>query len=492
MRSFKDYLDRLRLMRPNIYMGGQLIKRDDPTLLKPMNNIKLTFDLAFHTSYQDLLVTISPFTRNRVNRFCHLNNSSDDLLKKQEMTRVLCQKTPTCVERCMGVDMLNAFSVVCKEIDDTKKTDYYYRFIDYLKYFQENDLVGCAAQTDVKGDRSLRPHLQSNLDAYLRVVEKRKDGIVVRGAKAHNSIAAYADEILVSPTRALTKEESDWAVAFAIPADTEGVYQTVVAPGIRSRIELKAPVAEFGSCHSLTIFENTFVPWERVFMCGEWEFGARMAYLFALFHRHSYTGCKPAGTDIVAGLCALAAEYSGIERAPHIRSKLAELISIAELVYASGIAASVKAKPSSSGTYIPEFTYSNVGRRHAGINYYHEFDILCDIAGGLPATLPFEQDFLNPKIGPLLNKYMERKSGINIDDQHRLFRMISDILCSGWGACHLVGGVHGGGSPIMEDISLLSFYDLEHKKEIVKQLAGIQKEGYDFSPIPVGTKGMVE
>ena len=128
-------------------------------------------------------------------------------MKKQEMTRTLCRMTPACIQRCMGVDMLNAMSVFTHEIDQAKGTQYYPRFVEYLKYFQENDLVGCAGQTDVKGDRKLRPHQQQDPDLYLRIVERRKDGIVVRGAKAHNSIAAYADEILVTPTRLLTKEE---------------------------------------------------------------------------------------------------------------------------------------------------------------------------------------------------------------------------------------------------------------------------------------------
>ncbi|HEX9976222.1 MAG TPA: 4-hydroxyphenylacetate 3-hydroxylase N-terminal domain-containing protein, partial [Dehalococcoidales bacterium] len=207
MRAFDEYLERLCSLRPNIHMHGELIKRDDPRLRPAMNNIKLTFDLAQDPKLAPLMTTTSHVTGEKINRFCHINRSQDDLLKKQEMTRMACQRTPACIQRCMGVDMLNALSVATHEIDQAKKTEYYPRFIEYLKYFQKNDLVGCAGQTDVKGDRSLRPHEQPDPDMYLRIVEKKKEGIVVRGAKAHNSIAAYADEIIVTPTRALTKEE---------------------------------------------------------------------------------------------------------------------------------------------------------------------------------------------------------------------------------------------------------------------------------------------
>jgi len=476
MRTFEEFLEKLRRMRPNIYMAGKNIPRDGSELRRSINNIKLTFDLAKEEKYKGLLTATSCLSGREINRFTHIHRSPEDLLKKQEMTRTLCRLTPACIQRCMGVDMLNAISVFTHEIDQAKGTEYHPRFLEYLKYFQENDLVGCAGQTDVKGDRKLRPHQQKDPDLYLRIVERRKDGIVVRGAKAHNSIAAHADEILVTPTRLLTKEEADWAVSFAVPADAPGIRQIVVAYSPRLREKLKAPVAEFGTCHSLTIFEDTFIPWDRVFMCGEWEFGGRAASLFALYHRHSYTGCKPAYSDIIMGSTALVAEYNGVEGSQHINHKLADLISVAELVYAAGIAAAVKSKPASSGTYIPDVVFCNVGRRHAGENLYHEYQILSDVAGGLPATLPFEEDFYAEESGPLLDKYIMRKSGISAESQHRCFRMITDLVGSSFGAHRQISGLHGGGSPIMEVIAIIANYDLKKRKEIAMYLAGIKKD----------------
>jgi len=473
MRTFEEYLEGLRAMKPNIHMHGEEIRRDDPRLMPAMNNIKLTFDMAQEPELQHLMTAASHLDGERINRFCHINRSQDDLLKKQEMTRLACQRTPACIQRCMGVDMLNALSVVTHEIDQARGTEYYPRFVEYLKHFQKNDLVGCAAQTDVKGDRSLRPHQQPDPDMYLRIVERKKDGIVVRGAKAHNSIAAYADEIIVTPTRALTKEEGDWAVAFAVPADHPKVHQVVVAGAPKARKYLKAPLTEYGSCHSVTIFDDALIPWDRVFMCGESEFGGRMALMFALYHRHSYTGCKPAATDLFIGTTALVAEYQGVANAQHIRHKIADLISVAELVYGAGIAAGVKSKPSSSGTYIPDVVFCNVGRRHAGMNYYHEMETLCDVAGGLVGTLPYEEDFFEPMTGPLLNKYIQRKEGVSPEDVHRCFNLAQEMV-QGFGSHRAVAGVHGGGSPIMEVIAMLANYDLDSKKKIAKYLAGIE------------------
>jgi 4-hydroxyphenylacetate 3-monooxygenase/4-hydroxybutyryl-CoA dehydratase/vinylacetyl-CoA-Delta-isomerase len=373
----------------------------------------------------------------------------------------------------MGIDATNALSVITYDTDQKYGTEYNKRFLKWLDYFQKGDMVANCAQTDVKGDRSKRPHEQVDPDLYLRIVERRSDGIVVRGAKAHNTMAPYAQELIVLPTRALTPEEADWAVAFAVPADTGGLHQIVRLVNIRSREQLKAPIASFGDAESFTVFDNVFVPWERVFLCGETDMGGRLALQFAEFHRHSYTGCKPSITDIIMGTTALVAEYNGVANAQHIRQKIAHLIGIAELVNAAGIAASVNSRKTASGTYIPNSIFVNVGRRLAGENIFHEWETLCDVAGGWYATLPFEQDWLNEETRGYLEKYTMRNPRISAENQHRLFRMISDIMASAWGGVEMAGQYHGGGSPIMETIGLLRDYDLKPKIDVVKYLAGI-------------------
>ena len=474
MRTAAQYLEKLRSMKPNVSLGGEQVSRDDPRLIPGINVVSETFNYADDPRCQDLMSATSHLSGERINRYCHIHQSVEDLLKKQEMTRFLCQKTGGCIQRCMGVDALNALSIVTKDMDLALGTDYHERFLKYLDYYQRKDLVGNCAQTDVKGDRLLRPHQQQDPDLYVRVVERSPDGIVVRGAKAHNTIAPYADEIIVVPTRAMTRDDGDWAVAFAVPADTEGVSLIIRATSPRPRKKLKAPMEKYGSADSFTVFDNVFVPRERVFMCGETQFAGQLASLFATYHRHSYTGCKPATTDAIMGAAALVAEYNGIEKAPHVRERLADMVAVAELVYGAGIAAAVRARKTASGTYCPDIVFTNVARYHAGINVYHEYEVLAELAGGLPATLPYEEDFYHPKTGPYLEKYIMRKAGISSENQHRCFRMLSDMLCSSYSGVMQVAGVHGGGSPIMEKIAIMSQYDLEAKKDIAKELAGIK------------------
>jgi aromatic ring hydroxylase len=307
---------------------------------------------------------------------------------------------------------------------------------------------------------------------------------VVRGCKLHISEASVADEVLVVPTRALRSEDKDYAVAFAIPGDWEGLKQVVTIHNYRRREHFPRGFMP-GATDSYMIFDDVFVPWERVFLCGEHQHGGALALLFALFHRHSYSGCKPAIGDILLGTAALAAEYNGIHKTSHVRDKLAEVIKVTELGYAAGYTASDLGKPEvyipgvgfmpyGPGNYIPNSIYCNVGRCLTGEAVYHEAELLTDISGGMPATFPYEGDFVNPETKDLLNKYIMRNPEISPENQAQFWRYVGDLLCSATGGINSIGSYHGGGSPIMESIAITTQYDIEERKRLVRRLAGIK------------------
>lgn len=473
--SSEEFVDRQLAMKKNIYMGGELVGRDHPLIVPGRNVIAMTYDMAQDEKYKGIITTKSHLDGSEINRWCNLHQSVEDLLTKQKSTRCGIHNCGFCMQRCMGNDGLNALYVVTKELDEKYGTDYHNRAKAFAAYFQKNDITSALAQTDVKGDRSKRPGAQDDPDQYVRVVKKTKEGIIVRGAKIHITMGPYADEIIVLPTRVMTEAEKDYAVAFAVPADTEGVYLINRASAPRARKKFDAPMNHYGSSDAVTIFDDVLVPWERVFMCGEYQAAGRLALLFANYHRHAYCGCKPGVTDVIMGFTQLVAQYSGIEKAQHVRQEMADLIAVAELVYASGIASSVQATRSSSGVMVPNPIYSNVGRRLAGENIYHEHNILVAVAGGLPATLPFEEDFISDKTAPFLEKFLKRKKGVSPHDIHRCFRSISDLTCSAWGGVWQIAGVHGGGSPIMETIAILANYNIDQKVDIAKYLAGINQ-----------------
>lgn len=475
MRTFEQYQEKLFSMRKNVYIDGELVGRDDPRLLGGQNIMKITFGAALSDDpeIRDLATATSTLTGERISRFAHVYHSVDDMLKKQEMIRTLGHIAGGCIQRCMGCDAINALYVGTYECDQAHGTNYHERFKKWLKWYQENDIVANGGQTDVKGDRSKRPSQQVDPDLYMHIEERREDGIVVSGCKAHNTTAPYSDEILVIPTRAMREDDADWAVAFAVPADAEGVYLVSRPVSPNERIELKAPYNTYGICDTMTILDHVFIPWERVFMCGEWDFAGRIALGFANNHRFSYCGCKPAITDVFTGSTALVAEYNGVGKAPHIQTHIAELEATAELVYAAGIAASVKGRQTPSGAWEPNFLYTNCGRYHAGTNIMKEYETLISVTGGFAATIPFEGDWINPETKGFMEKYIMRNPAISAENQHRLFRFLDDFTVSKWCGMEMAAGIHGGGSPIMEQIGIRQNYPLEEKKNIVRKLAGI-------------------
>jgi aromatic ring hydroxylase len=377
----------------------------------------------------------------------------------------------------MGQDAINALAICTEEMDEAKGTNYHRRFMDYLKVYQEKDLDGCCAQTDSKGDRTKRPSEQENPDAYVHIVEERRDGIVVSGVKMSITQVAYADEVIVVPTRALMAEDRNYAVAFALPADWEGVSLITRPVWLREKDEKDAPpLCKFGGSDSVVIFDNVFVPKERVFMCGEWEFGRRLALLFADSHRHSYSGCKPAVSDILCGAAALAAEANNIERVAHVREKLSQYASAAELAFAAGVAAAIFGEETSSGVFFPNKIYTNVGRRLTGELIYHEYNILTEIAGGIAGTLPFKADFYSEETRKHLEKFIVRNPKLSPEVSLKIWKLVENIGASPMTSWYEIAGVHGGGSPIMETIALNLEYDYESKKKIAKYLAGIDEE----------------
>jgi aromatic ring hydroxylase len=485
MRTKQDYIKGLAKMKRNVYHDGQLIDRTDELQMDCLNTIGTTYDEAARPENQELCTAISHLTGERINRFTHIHQNKEDLHRKQDMTRMLCQKVGGCIQRCMGIDGTNAIYNVSYEADKLNNgaTQYHENFKKWLTRFQTEDLIGCCAQTDVKGDRMLRPADQPNPGAYVRIKERLKDGIVVEGCKVHISEASVADEVLVLPTRALRAEDKDYAVGFAVPGDWEGLKQVVTIHNLRPRDHFKRGVVP-GATDSYMIFENCFVPWERVFLAGEHQHGGVLALLFALFHRHSYSGCKPAIGDVIMGTAALAAEVNNIHKQSHVREKLAELIMTTELGYAAGYTASDLGKPEvyipgigfvpyGPGSYIPNSIYCNVGRCLSGEAVWRESEILCDLAGGVVATFPHEKDFKNPETGEALLKYTKRNPNMSAEDQAQFWRYLGDLLCSATGGIMNVGNYHGGGSPIMEQIAITTQYDIESRKTLVKYIAGM-------------------
>ena len=488
--TYEAYIERMKKMRPNIYLDGKCVDRMGPWNESGFWVMKQCYDIANDPAYEDVCVTTSHLTGKKINRCTHIHHSQDDLLKKQLMTRLICHHVGGCMQRCMGTDALNAIAVVSYDCDQATGTKYYERFNKYLEYCQEHDLICNCAQTDVKGSRNAkykRAHQQPDPDMFLHIIKTDVDGIgvdkkpckgvIVRGAKICNSCAPYVDEIIANPTKFMGRGDEGYAVAFALPADWEGIKIMALPGRHHKRKHLQAPFNQNGDNESLTIFDDVFVPEDRLFLNGYdnpdvVQYAGYLALMFAHFHRHSYTGCKTAVSEIIASQAALVADVNDIAKAEHVRTKICDIIGTAELVFAAGQASAYRAVEFPNGSWVPDEILTNAGRRLAGHNIYHEYEILADLTGGICASLPTEESFFAPETAELCNKYIMRNPDYTAEETHRVMRMMEDKLCDAFEGAQCVAGVHGGGSPLMEEITMMSRYDLEELKKIAKYLAG--------------------
>ena len=225
----EQYIESIRKIPMEIYMFGKKVENpvDNPILRPSLNSVRMTYDLAQMPEYQELMTAISPETGERINRFTHIHRSTEDLRNKVKMQRLLGQKTAACFQRCVGMDAFNAEYSTTYEIDKKYGTSYHENFKKFMLYCQENDLTVDGAMTDVKGDRSKAPHAQDDPDMFLHVVERRPDGVVVCGAKAHQTGIINSHEVIVMPTQSMGPDDKDYAISFAVPLDTKGLFMII-------------------------------------------------------------------------------------------------------------------------------------------------------------------------------------------------------------------------------------------------------------------------
>lgn len=481
MKTAHEYIESLKERKIKVYLKGELLESKEviehPFIKGHVNSASMTYALANNPKYENLMTATSHLTGKKINRFTHIHQNVDDLLKKVKMLRMISQKTGTCYQRCVGFDAMNTIYSVTYEMDKALGTDYFERFKKFLLDVQENDLMIAGAMTDPKGDRSLRPSQQSDPDMFVHVVEKNKEGIIIRGAKAHMTGMVNSHEMLIMPTTGMGENDVDYAVCCALPVDAPGIIhifgrQTNDDRKFEGKIDQGN--AKFGIVggECLTVLNDVFVPWEKVFMCGEYQYSGLLVERFACYHRQNYGGCKGGVSDVVIGAAALMAEYSGYGKAGHIKEKLNEMIHLTETLYACSIACSCEGKETPSGAYYVDPLLANVGKHNVTKLIYDIDRLAQDIGGGIIATMPSESDLLNPEIGPYIEKYLRGVSDIPTKDRIRIGRLIENMT----GGTALVESMHGAGSPQAQKVMYSKLANLEEKKEFAKNIAGIREK----------------
>lgn len=480
LRTAEQYVNSLRDAR-TVYFRGRRVAdvTTHPVMSVAVRHASIDYLLAEDPGHRDACVIRDG--GDEYSRYYQIPRTPEDLLKRSALIERATAEGGTLVVliKEIGTDALFGLLRVAASIDRAHGTAYARRVQSFYDHCRANDLAVAVAQTDVKGDRSLPPSAQADPDLYLRIVERRADGIVVRGAKAHTSVSVNANELIVLPTRALAAADHAYAVSFAVPLDTPGLVLLASAydsDGPQGSTVEYPISARHKMIETTTVFDNVFVPWERVFLAGEWEFAGPLALAFVEHHRFTAISYKLPLVDALVGGAMLMADVNGISKAGHVREKFVRLITYAETLRGLTHHAALRAKPGEGGIAVPDPLYVNMAKYHFAHGYHEAVRSVQDIAGGSLVTGPGAEDLTNEPTAQYYDKYYAGHA-IGGRDRLKALALVKDLVASAFGAYQEVLAVHAEGSLEAEKLMVLRSYDGRDAVAFVRRLAGLSDTG---------------
>ena len=413
LRTAEQYRNSLRDGRAVFFRGQKVADvTTHPVIGIAVEHAAIDYMMADDPRYRELAVVNDG--GDLYSRYYQVPRGADDLLARSKLIAASTREGATLVVliKEIGTDALFALRIVGTQMAAAGKPEYRERIEKYHRFCRDNDLAVAVAQTDVKGDRSLGPSAQEHPDYYLRIVAERPDGIVVRGAKVHTSVSTNTNEVIVLPTRAMRPEDKAYAVAFAIPIATPGLKLIASAHGSGAKDPAEHPIsARHKMMETLTVFDDVFVPKERVFLQGEAEFAGLLALTFVRFHRFTAVSYKLPLLELMCGAGYAIAEANGVLGAGHVRDKLTHLAAYHTVVRGliEHAAASCTVE---EGVAVPNTLLTNVAKFHFAHNYHQAVQIVQDLAGGLLVTAPAAEDMTSEATREYVFRYLGGKKGV--------------------------------------------------------------------------------
>lgn len=478
-----EFESSLQDRKPRIFMNGEQVESvlDNPNTRTVVESNKASYAWALDPEYQHIMSCYSPLIDETVNRYTHVSASIEDLVAKAEAGTFTAEMLGTCIYRCVGYDAFHSLAATTWEMDQTLGTAYYPRFLEYLKMVQRKDLSVAGALTEPRGNRTKRVIDWPDPYLSLKIVEKRDDGIVVRGAKINISGAFASHELVVLPQSAHTEEEADYAVAFAVPTDAEGITYICQYSPYSAERDLADDVYELGNPvfgqreTSMVVFDNVFIPWERVFHCGESKYSAKLVTRFAKTHRMTCGGtCKVGFMNQIIGACKLVQEYKGLEKIQHINEQITEMVVMRETGRACGLAAARLGSedPPGSGVYLPDELMGNVSKLNICNAFWRTMALAGDIGGGLIVTMPSLKELKNPET----KNYVEEFYSFGSDEPTENILKVHKLLQHWTAGQHGVGTWHGAGPVMAQKIMIERVADFSHEKDLVKRTLNLKEK----------------
>ena len=474
LKTPEQYVQSLRDMKIKAYIGGERCDNvvDHPAIAPHINTVAKTYELAHNPKHEEVMTATSHLTGEKIHRYTHIFQNPNDLVNKIDMLRLLGQTTGTCFQRCVGLDAMNATYAVSYETDEKHGTDYHQRFKKYLEFVQKEDLMIAGAMTDPKGHRSQRPADQADPDQFVRIVERREDGVVIRGAKLHNTGGINAHEVLVLPGTGLKEDEKDYAIACAVPSDAEGVV-FIFGRQTNDDRKLEGGCQDYGNPRfgvvggeAMVVFDDVFVPNDRIFLNGETDQCGQLVTYFATWHRANYGGCKAGNADVLIGATAKTTRILGTEKNGIVKDKLIEMVHLSETTYGSALGASYKGYQLPCGSFMVDPMLANVTKQNITRNVYEIGRLAHDIAGGFLATTPDQKSFDNPEISKWVKQYHTANPEYDVSERVKMGRYIEAMTS----VTTTVEAMHGAGSPQAQRIVMGFLANMNKKIKMAEEV----------------------
>jgi 4-hydroxybutyryl-CoA dehydratase/vinylacetyl-CoA-Delta-isomerase len=480
IRTKQEYIESLRKQNPKVYMAGEEIKNivDHPAFQAAIRSAGVTYEMGEETEHQDLTKLRSPVINEDISRWTHLMQDEQDALSKVKLMRGVGEHLCFCGYRCLTADALHAAWAMTYDVDKKYNTQYHQNAIEFTKQVQKNDWIIGTCSVDPKGDRSKGPGEQTDPDLHLHVVKRTNEGIVVRGAKCHGTASPYTNVIMGMGSVPKTEKARDYAVLFYTPVDAERLI--IISRPPRESYEPREFDNPFSSKYgahveSLVIFDDMFVPWEHVLLCGEYEFMADFHRMLRASHAWHKSMCRWASLDLSIGTTALIADYNGVGNAPHIWNNISELVISAEILHSLALAAALEGWKHESGVYFPKALPVSAGKAYSACKVGEERLFMQDAAGGLVATMASEEDYRNPKTGKYMEKYYKGRDGVPTENRMRAIKLVEDLTASEFSGWYQAMAITGGGPPLYHKQIVMENYDLEKSKRKALRAAGIKE-----------------
>ncbi|MHB8765257.1 MAG: 4-hydroxyphenylacetate 3-hydroxylase N-terminal domain-containing protein [Deferrisomatales bacterium] len=480
IKSPETYWNRAKAMKPRVFMDG---KRIEDITAHPVTRTVVEANLASYEWAQDpqgaqVLTRPSHLTGEPCNIYVTLNRSTDDLLKRAAAGLYASERLGTCIYRCVGCDAFNSLAATTFEMDRDLKTSYHGRLMDFLRHVQDEDLTVAGAMTEPRGRRDQKLEEWKDPDLSLHLVEKNDKGIVVNGAKINISGAYASDWTIVMPSGARSPGQEAYSLSFAVPNGAPGLTYVCQYTPFSAEREMAAELDELGNPRfgqretSMMVFENVFIPWEHVFLCGETKYAGRVVVRFAQVHRMVCGGsCKVGFGKVLVGAARLIQEYKGLEKVPHINDQMTEMVTLLETVRACSKAAAIEGRElvPGSGVFFPDDMLGNVAKLNICDAFWRMMALAGDIGGGLVVTMPSLKELKNPETREYIEKYYGFGADVPAEDILKATKLIQNWTSG----LHGVGTWHGAGPVAAQKIMVQRLANYDEMKSLAKKMAGI-------------------